>query len=120
MSGPARCSVVEPPSIAIGGVGATAYTSQIRVHAPLRLDTGSLLGGLVRLDLDIPLTVDVVNGHGTIEALCHARDAAGRDLAVVSTRSSLLKICLGGPPAGLTALNWPTGHSPPRPAATRT
>ncbi|ETH84526.1 putative Tad-like Flp pilus-assembly [Bordetella pertussis STO1-CHOC-0017] len=110
MSGPARCSVVEPPSIAIGGVGATAYTSQIRVHAPLRLDTGSLLGGLVRLDLDIPLTVDVVNGHGTIEALCHARDAAGRDLAVVSTRSSLLKICLGGPPAGLTGpelANWP-------------
>lgn len=108
-----RFSVVEPPSIAIGGVGATAYTSQVRVYAPIQVSTASLpapLSSLLKLSIDLPITIDVVDGHGTLTQLCQRRDASNRDLANIAVTSSILKLCVGGPPAGASA-NWPFSTS---------
>ncbi|WP_144638185.1 pilus assembly protein TadG-related protein [Bordetella genomosp. 13] len=101
-----KFSVVEPPSIAIGGVGATAYTAQIRLYAPIKISTPAVLSKLVNLSLDLPIVVDLVDGKATLESLCTARDASDRDLAHIAVQSSLLKVCIGGPPAGADA-NWP-------------
>ncbi|OZI77937.1 TadG family pilus assembly protein [Bordetella genomosp. 12] len=105
----AKAWVIEPPSIGIGGVGTQAYTAQVRTF--LRISTPnqqpvSLLGNLLSFSLNIPLTVDVVSGKGTITSLCTAKDAQNRDLATVRADSSLMRMCIGGPPAGADA-NWP-------------
>ncbi|WP_459614872.1 pilus assembly protein TadG-related protein [Bordetella sp. 2513F-2] len=105
-----RFSVTEPPAIAIGGVGATAYTSQIRVHLPISAPGLPLLGGLANLRVDLPITVDLVDGKASVERLCEARDASGRDLATLGAQSSILKLCIGGPPAGADA-GWPFSGS---------
>lgn len=105
-----RLSIIEPPSIAIGGIGATAYTSQIRAYVPISLSTRKLLGDLLDVRIDLPITIDVVDGKGVLEDLCHARDDRQRPLAHVAARSSLLKICVGGPPEGADA-GWPFSTS---------
>uniref|UniRef100_UPI001EF341C3 hypothetical protein n=1 Tax=Bordetella pseudohinzii TaxID=1331258 RepID=UPI001EF341C3 len=105
----AKASVIEPPSIAIGGVGAQAYTAQVRAFVQISTPNKqpvSLLGNLVSFNLNIPLTVDVVSGKGTITSLCTARDAQSRDLATVRADAALMRMCIGGPPAGADA-NWP-------------
>ncbi|SAI72442.1 Predicted membrane protein [Bordetella ansorpii] len=103
-------SVIEPPSIAIGGVGATAYTAQVRLYVPIKVNTPSLLGGLINLNLDLPIVVDLVDGKGILQSLCQARDSSDRDLANIAVQSSILKVCVGGPPAGAGA-NWPFSTS---------
>lgn len=108
-----RFSVVEPPSIAIGGVGTTAYSAQVRVYAPIQISTASLpppISSLLKVSIDLPITLDLVDGHGTLTQLCQRRDAANRDLANIAVTSSILKLCVGGPPPGAPA-NWPFSTS---------
>lgn len=105
----AKASVIEPPSIGIGGVGTQAYTAQVRAFVQISTPNKqpvSILGNLVSFNLNIPLTVDVVSGKGTITSLCTARDAQNRDLATVRADAALMRMCIGGPPAGADA-NWP-------------
>lgn len=106
-----KVRVVEPPSIAIGGVGARAYTAQVRAYVLVTTpDSGllSLLSGILKLSINLPITIDVVSGDGVLTKLCEAKDASNRDLATVQATSSLLRVCVGGPPAGAAA-NWPFG-----------
>jgi len=111
-----RVSVIEPPSIAIGGVGATAYTSQIRAYVPIQISTaqmkglGGVLKNLVDVTVDLPITVDAVDGKAILQDMCHARDDRQRPLAHIAAQSSILKICVGGPPAEADA-QWPFSTS---------
>jgi len=102
-----RFSVIEPPSITIGGVGSTAYTAQIRLFLPVKISTPAILSKLVDLNMNLPIVVDLVDGKATLQSLCDSRDGENRDLAHIAVESSLLKICIGGPPAGADLDTWP-------------
>ena len=95
----ARTVLVEPPSIAIGGVGATAYTAQLRTWA--EIDTGNLpvIGHIARVRL--PIMIDVVNGRGTLTEMCTPalRAPDGTERASIAVNASIVKVCVGRPGA---------------------
>ncbi|MFA5703436.1 MAG: pilus assembly protein TadG-related protein [Advenella sp.] len=109
----AQASVIEHPSIGIGGPGTTAYSSNIRVFARVCLDTsgeckgtgeqsggstsllGGLLGSLIKLKVDLPLVIELVNGKGTLGQMCHATDAQGRNAADITVETHVGDICVG-------------------------
>lgn len=86
--------IVEPPSIGIGGVGATAYTAQVRLYGKIQASVPLLL------DVGLPLVIDVVNGQGTITDMCHIKDSAGNDTATIAVSAPLLEACVGGITSG--------------------
>lgn len=98
----AKVALIEPPSIAVGGVGATAYTGQVRTF--VQIDTGSIpvVGSLVRLNL--PIMLDAVTGTGTAAEMCTAslRTSSGVDQARIAVKASVLKLCVGRPGADPT------------------
>ncbi|GLS14499.1 TadG family pilus assembly protein [Hydrogenophaga electricum] len=95
----AKVVVIEPPSVAMGGIGATAYTAQVRAFVDV--DTGSLpvIGSAVRVKL--PIMIDLVNGRGTITGMCSAdlRSPVGEDRAEIEVQASVAKVCVGRPGA---------------------
>lgn len=95
----AKTVLIEPPSVAIGGVGATAYTAQLRTW--VEIDTGNLpvIGHLARVRL--PLMIDVVNGRGTLTEMCTPalRKPDGTERASIAVNASILKVCVGRPGA---------------------
>lgn len=98
----ASASVIEPPAIGIGGVGATAFTAQVRAFVQVGGPSqnypliGSLLNNpLVQLQVNIPIAVDLVNAQATLTGLCTSKDSEGRDLATIAVQSSVLKTCVG-------------------------
>lgn len=103
-----RVGVVEPPSIAIGGLGSNgicdvdedcpkAYTAQVRAHIHVRTDNG-LLGGLLAplLKLDLPIVLDVATAQGELQSVCKPdlHDGAPAS-AQVNVDASILKACVG-------------------------
>jgi hypothetical protein len=96
-------SVIEPPSIGIGGPGTTAYTAQIRTFLHIFVDTngvplvGDLLSSITgtRIKLDLPVAIDLVGAKGTLGDLCSETDDQGRQLAPIHVDSSVLKACVG-------------------------
>ncbi|AMO93849.1 tad-like Flp pilus-assembly family protein [Collimonas fungivorans] len=86
-----QVGIVEPPSIGIGGIGTTAFTSQVRLY--LHIQSNLLNLGLLKLDL--PIIVDVVNGLGTISEMCTKKDSSGRDLAKIDVQAPVLSLCAG-------------------------
>lgn len=97
----AKVAVIEPPSIGIGGVGATAYTAQVRTFVDIDTQNLPIVGSLLRLKL--PLIIDVVNGKGTITELCSAdlRTPGGVERAEIEVDASVAKICVGKLPEPL-------------------
>ncbi|MCK9506647.1 MAG: pilus assembly protein TadG-related protein [Porticoccaceae bacterium] len=104
----AKVGVVEPPSIVIGGVGATAYTAQVRTF--IHLQTGELAGainnlvsllGINLIDIDLPIALDLVSGKGVLEEnTCTAAadiHNTGRDHAEISVTGDVAKLCIGKP-----------------------
>ncbi|MFJ2989705.1 pilus assembly protein TadG-related protein [Collimonas sp. NPDC087041] len=83
--------IVEPPSIGIGGIGTTAFTSQVRLYARIQ----SNLLNLNLLNVDLPLIIDVVNGLGTLTDMCTAKDSSGNDLATIQVQAPVLSLCAG-------------------------
>ena len=94
----AQASVIEPPSIAIGPVGARAYNAQIRVF--LDIDSNNLaalkpLLDLLDLRLKLPLYIDLVNAMGTLESVdCQATPHT----ADIRVNASILRACVGDVP----------------------
>jgi uncharacterized membrane protein len=86
-------SVIEPPSVAVGGVGATAYTAQIRTFIDITTPTtgSSLLGGLINLNLNLPIAIDLANAQAELTSLC----GPGTPEATIAVTSSVLKMCVG-------------------------
>lgn len=90
----AKASVIEPPSIGIGGVGTTAKTAQIRVY--LRVNSSqSILGPVLDIlgtNLDIPLIVELAQSTGKLTNIdCRAP----RRNATIDVSSSQANICVG-------------------------
>ncbi len=98
----AKVSVIEPPAIGIGGVGTTAFTSQVRAFIQIGVNSSNapLVGGLLKtlntqIQLNIPIAIDLVNAKATLTGLCTSKDSSGRDLATIQVNSSVLKTCVG-------------------------
>lgn len=89
-----QTGIGETPSIGIGGVGATAYTAQVRLYSEMKTSLPLLL------DIDLPIVIDVVSGQGTITDMCNIKDSAGNDTATIAVSAPVLKACVGGITAG--------------------
>lgn len=98
-----KVGVVEPPSVAFGAVGVSAYTAQVRSSIRVQTTSG-LLGALLSplVSVDLPIVIDVVSGKGTLAELCTAdlRDGSGNDRARITVASSIAKVCVGTIAAG--------------------
>ncbi|MGC1547193.1 MAG: TadG family pilus assembly protein [Rhodanobacter sp.] len=91
-------SVIEPPSIGVGGVGTTAYTAQIRTFIHITTPpTGltKLLGGLIDLNVNLPIAIDLVTAEGVLTGLCDTTSSTGAPQATIGVTSSVLKMCVG-------------------------
>ncbi|WP_426390413.1 TadG family pilus assembly protein [Variovorax sp. R-27] len=94
-----QVTVIEPPSVAIGGIGATAYNAQVRTFIHVTTDAGllgSLLAPLVKLDL--PIVLDAVTGTGTITDMCTPAlqdPVSGKDRVKFQVTSKIANICVG-------------------------
>ncbi|MDT9580302.1 TadG family pilus assembly protein [Stenotrophomonas indicatrix] len=90
-----KAGVVEPPSIAIGGVGARAYNAQVRLMLDVDSDRLFAIGPLLNLlgtRLHLPLHVDVANAMGTLTSI---QCGAAPPTATVQVDSSVLRACVG-------------------------
>jgi len=90
-----QAGVVEPPSIAIGGVGSRAYNAQVRLVADVDSNNLFALGPLLNLlgtRLHLPLHVDVANGMGTLTGI---QCGANPPRATIQVDSSVLRACVG-------------------------
>lgn len=95
-------SVIEPPSIGIGGVGTSASTAQVRAFINVQFSTNNipLLGTLVStlaktsISLNLPIAIDLVYAKATLNSLC--TENSGPYHATFGVQSSVLKMCVGG------------------------
>ncbi|WP_134709342.1 TadG family pilus assembly protein [Stenotrophomonas maltophilia] len=90
-----QAGVVEPPSIAIGGVGSRAYNAQVRLMADVDSNNLFALGPLLSLlgtRLHLPLHVDVANGMGTLTGI---QCGGSPPKATIQVDSSVLRACVG-------------------------
>jgi len=100
----ARVRVVEPPTLAIGGIGTQATSAGIRVY--IRVNTsniplvGPLLANTLGTKVDLPIIVDVAQSTGTLTNLCQA--PLTQSQATIAVTSSVANICLGRFP-GMTS-----------------
>jgi uncharacterized membrane protein len=91
-----KVGIVEPPSIGIGGVGTTAFTSQVRLFSRIQAPAPPVSAALSNLlSVDLPMAIDVVNGQGTITAMCNGRDASGNQTATIAVTAPILQACIG-------------------------
>ena len=94
----AKIGVVEPPSIAIGRKGITAYSAQVRTFIHVRSDD-ALIGGLLAplIKLNLPIVLDVISAQAKLEDLCTPAlaTAANEQRAVISATGALAKSCIG-------------------------
>lgn len=91
----ARAGVIEPPSIAIGGIGARAYNAQVRLMVDVDSNRVPAIGALLALlgtRLHLPLHVDVTNAMGTLTSI---QCGATPPTATVKVDSSVLRACVG-------------------------
>lgn len=90
-----EAGVVEPPSIAIGGVGTRAYNAQVRLLVDVDSNNLFALGPLLNLlgtRLHLPLHVDVANAMGTLTGI---QCGASPPKATIQVDSSVLRACVG-------------------------
>lgn len=94
-----QAGIVEPPSIGVGGVGATAYNAQIRVFIDLDTDRLKLVAPILNLlgaRIRLPLTLDLVRAKGTITDIDCYSTPRTVDILV---HSSTLQACFADPGA---------------------
>lgn len=93
----ARVRIVEPPTVAIGGVGTQATSAGIRVYLRVNVGNipvvGSILGSLLNTNVDLPIIINVAQSTGTLTKLCEA--PLSQDQATISVTSSVANVCLG-------------------------
>ena len=90
-----QAGVVEPPSIAIGGVGTRAYNAQVRLMEDVDSNNLFAVGPLLNLlgtRLHLPLHVDVANAMGTLTGI---QCGASPQKATIQVDSSVLRACVG-------------------------
>ncbi|WP_313435658.1 TadG family pilus assembly protein [Stenotrophomonas sp.] len=90
-----QAGVIEPPSIAIGGIGARAYNAQVRLMVDVDSNRVPAVGALLSMlgtRLRLPLHVDVTNAMGTLTAI---QCGATPPTATIQVDSSVLRACVG-------------------------
>lgn len=104
-----QLGIVEPPSIGVGPVGTKAYNAQIRLY--IDVDTnkipliGAISGWLIGTRVHLPIWIDVVSAHGTLEKIsCNVQPAT----VDIKVESSILNACVGKIPEDL---KWSTSAS---------
>ncbi|WP_369327047.1 pilus assembly protein TadG-related protein [Alcaligenes nematophilus] len=91
-----RVRIVEPPSIAMGGIGTKANSAGVRVY--LNLDTSKIpLVGLILNALgtrvSLPVIIELSQASGELVNVCRAPIAENQ--ATIAVKSSLVNVCLG-------------------------
>lgn len=95
-----RVRVVEPPSIAVGGVGTRASTAGVRVYLRLKTNDIPVVGPLLTTLgtwVDLPLIIEAGQSDATLTSLCEAPLTPHQ--ATFDVRSSVANVCLGKFPA---------------------
>nr|WP_282276536.1 TadG family pilus assembly protein [Stenotrophomonas sp. PS02297] len=90
-----RAGIIEPPSIAIGGVGARAYNAQVRVAIDIDSDKIPGLGPVLSTlgtRLKLPVYADVTNAMGTLTSL---QCGQAPRTATIRVDASVLRSCVG-------------------------
>ncbi|VVD70589.1 hypothetical protein PMO31116_00583 [Pandoraea morbifera] len=95
----AKASIISPPQLGIGGVGATASTAQVRLFLQINTQANGLLGGVLNIagtSLTLPLTVELAQSTATVTALqCGATPSA-----TLQETSGLVNLCVGSDASG--------------------
>ncbi|MDX3907745.1 MAG: TadG family pilus assembly protein [Pigmentiphaga sp.] len=94
-----KIRIVEPPTIAIGGIGTTANSAQIRVYLRVGTTSVPLVGGLLNqlgTVVDLPIILEVAQSTGTLQDMC-SPSLQERE-ARLSVQSSVANLCLGSFP----------------------
>ncbi|WP_372657711.1 pilus assembly protein TadG-related protein [Hydrogenophaga sp.] len=90
-----KVTVVEPPTIGIGGVGTIARTAQIRSYVRVNSNGVPLLGAVLDLfgtSLDLPIIVELAQSSGELTAIdCQSP----RQNATIAVSSSAVNLCMG-------------------------
>lgn len=91
-----KAGIIEPPSIGIGSVGATAYNAQVRLYADV--DTGGgVLGGLLQLlgtRIKLPIFVDVARAKATVEEIS-CKVPGQNSSTKIRVDASVAQACIG-------------------------
>jgi len=95
-----EAGIVEPPSLAIGPVGTTAYTAQTRLYVDINTDSipllGDILGLLDLLGLEtfvhLPISIDLVSAQAELDSIDCSNSEPTADFHVNST---ILSACVG-------------------------
>lgn len=91
-----RVRVVEPPSIAMGGIGTKANSAGVRVY--LNLDTSKipLAGPILKVlgtEVSLPIIIELSQATGELVNVC--RPPIADNQATIAVSSSLVNVCLG-------------------------
>lgn len=98
-----EAKVIEPASIGIGGKGTSAYSASVRAFVHLcvnsagECDEDGYDSGWLRLQVNIPVALEVVTGKATLNSLCERNDTSEEKnpIANITTASSVLGLCTG-------------------------
>lgn len=82
----AKLQIVEPPSIAVGGVGATANSAGIRLYVKVDVP-------LVIARIKLNLIVEASQAQARLENVCYPPLQSNQ--AAISAKSSLVNVCVG-------------------------
>lgn len=111
-----RVQVIQPPVLAVGEAGTTpgsttawvtsARSAQVRAYLKLNLGTSSLplglLGALIPVNVNLPLYIEAAPGTAGLSSThCAATREASQ--SVIGVQTGLANICVGDPPANLSA-----------------
>lgn len=113
-----QLQVIQPPVLAIGEAGTvagnstswvtTARSAQIRAYLNLNLGTASLplglLGALLPITVNLPIYLEVAPGQAGLNSTqCASTPQASQ--SVIGVQTGLANICVGDPPANMSASN---------------
>lgn len=88
--------IIEPPSIAIGGIGAEAHSAQIRIYLLARTDSIPVVGPLLRTTgtfVNLPIIIEVAQSKGTLTNVCAAPLTTSQ--AEIEVTTSAVNLCIG-------------------------
>lgn len=93
-----KVGIIEPPTIAIGGVGTTAHSANIRIFIHLCLGLGTCnkpdsSSRLLGLKLDLPIVLEVMNATATLQQVC--TPTSNSSLADIAVKSEVAGVCIG-------------------------
>ncbi len=91
---PVQIKIIEPPVIAMGGVGAMATNAQIQLRLNVTTKDIPIIGPLISIlaEIRLPVVVNIGKSTGTLEDLCS--DNLNENQAKIGVTASLADICI--------------------------